>query len=814
VLKIPSIVFVGVVLIAQVADGLGAPPVLKSVYPPGVAAGSQSQVELTGDRLAGVTALRSNCAELKFELIEGNRFRVVAAADAQPGLYDVRAVCPSGVSTARTFFVTTRKHVLEPAPSADSEPANSEPNSPTLTVEPDTVISGKIEKAGDVDRYRFAATAGQSLVIECWAHRIDSMLRAIIVVVDERGQRLASNRGFFGVDPALRFVAPAAGNYEVQVFDLIYAGGGDRFYRLDIGAGPRVVATHPAAVRLDEPVEIELIGWNLAGDQGAGSDKTARGVHRLDVVRTKLTAPRQPATAAVFRAAHQIGSRDFGYLPRGADAPVAIGVADNELIVTSGESRSMESATPIPIPADICGSWAAEKQQHWYALDVRRGETIRIVGRGQRLGAPVDLDVRLLDGPSELAAFRDHLDNPGGLRFPVGHLDGSGSWLAPRDGRFYVLVRNLFTGSKEDARRRYWLRVTREEPSVEIVALARPASSPGAIAIQPGGRTVVDLLAVRQGVTGSIRVRADNLPPGLKCDDVFIGPDVDVTPLVLTAEATAKPYFGKLQLVASHTVGGAPRQQQVASGEMVSAGYPTGRGRLTDETPLAVVRERAPFQVDAGLRRERFQQGSIVDIDIDLRRARVGHSAAAKLGVIGLPPGVQARRATIAAGESHGTISLYIPPQLPTGKYSLSVRVDTTALPATQTAKEKPSGVVAFSNAVSFEVYPAPFVLAVDLDAPRRIHRGETITLNYTAKRKNGFIGKIHTEMAAPGEVEGLRVRGVTFVGQTETGTLQIIANKDAPLGQQPFLRLEGVGTVEDEPVYLGAVFLNLEIVE
>ncbi|MDP6445102.1 MAG: hypothetical protein QF805_14995, partial [Pirellulaceae bacterium] len=108
----------------------------------------------------------------------------------------------------------------------------------------------------------------------------------------------------------------------------------------------------------------------------------------------------------------------------------------------------------------------------------------------------------------------------------------------------------------------------------------------------------------------------------------------------------------------------------------------------------------------------------------------------------------------------------------------------------------------------------APFVLAVDLDAPRRIHRGETITLNYTAKRKNGFIGKIHTEMAAPGEVEGLRVRGVTFVGQTETGTLQIIANKDAPLGQQPFLRLEGVGTVEDEPVYLGAVFLNLEIVE
>ena len=68
--------------------------------------------------------------------------------------------------------------------------------------------------------------------------------------------------------------------------------------------------------------------------------------------------------------------------------------------------------------------------------------------------------------------------------------------------------------------------------------------------------------------------------------------------------------------------------------------------------------------------------------------------------------------------------------------------------------------------------------------------------------------------LAAAGEVIGIRVRGVTFVGQTESGTLQIIANEDAPLGQQPFLRLEGVGTIEDEPVYLGSCFLRLEIVE
>ena len=104
--------------------------------------------------------------------------------------------------------------------------------------------------------------------------------------------------------------------------------------------------------------------------------------------------------------------------------------------------------------------------------------------------------------------------------------------------------------------------------------------------------------------------------------------------------------------------------------------------------------------------------------------------------------------------------------------------------------------------------------LAVDLDAPLKIPRGKVVQVKYTARRQNGFIGKIHTDVAAAGEVIGIRVRGVTFVGQTESGTLQIIANEDAPLGQQPFLRLEGVGTIEDEPVYLGSCFLRLEIVE
>jgi hypothetical protein len=140
------------------------------------------------------------------------------------------------------------------------------------------------------------------------------------------------------------------------------------------------------------------------------------------------------------------------------------------------------------------------------------------------------------------------------------------------------------------------------------------------------------------------------------------------------------------------------------------------------------------------------------------------------------------------------------------------VRAETTTL----NPDKKVETVTLFSNVVSFDVHPAAFQIDIDPYAPRRIKRGEVVTVNYTARRINGFINKIHTELAMPGKVTrvvGLRGRGVTFVGQTDSGTIQIIANEDAPLGQQPFLRLYAVGVLEDEPVFHGSCFLNLEVV-
>ena len=141
------------------------------------------------------------------------------------------------------------------------------------------------------------------------------------------------------------------------------------------------------------------------------------------------------------------------------------------------------------------------------------------------------------------------------------------------------------------------------------------------------------------------------------------------------------------------------------------------------------------------------------------------------------------------------------------------VRAETTVpLP-----NQKTETVLVYSNAINFEVEPAAFLVEVDPFAVTQAKRGETIKVGYSAKRLNGFIGKMHTELAVPGRVTvipGLRGRGETFTGQSDKGTLQIVINDDAPLGRSEFLRLFTVGVVEDEATYFGSSFLALEIVE
>jgi hypothetical protein len=662
----------------------------------------------------------------------------------------------------------------------------------------------------------------------------------VLELFDASGHRLAVNRGWHGADPLIDFTVPQNGTYCVRVFDLVYGGGAGHDYRLAVDTGPRIAFGLPAAIERGKSTPVTLYGWNLGGSSqetatGEGPSAAAtEGRAPLDTVVVELTVPEGDSSQRLRRSSQQIAVEGFAYCHAGADAPILMGIADVPVLVEQPGPHGPEAPQGIVVPCDLSGRLVGGDEQDWYWLDARRGEVLWLEAFGERLGAPVDLELGVFDttGSRELATLHDGRASDDCPRFRFSHLDPVGRWVAPDDGRFLLLVRNLIGGLEDDPHRVYRLSVQREDSDVELIAVPR-SDDPVGLNLARGGRLVLDILADRRrGLGGDIRVSARSLPPGIECPDVWLGPGVHSVPLILTAGRNANRVIGSLELEGS--VGGLG-VRKVRGGTVVQKSPHGISSRFSGGISFAVVGEAA-LSISAnghepkahhlyGELPARHAPGSIVDVVVEIDPHDTRLSSPVRLTGSGLPPLVDNRTAVIPAGENRGTISFYLPPALPVGRYSIVVQGETSVpvksrdAPAARKAgsskaENKTETVIVFSNPVTIDVQPAGFVVAVDPFTPRQIRRGEIMQLQYSARRINGFINKIHTELDAPGDVIGLRGRGVTFVGQTDTGTIQVIASDDAPLGRQPFLRLFSVGTLEDQPVFQGSCFLDLEIVK
>jgi hypothetical protein len=169
-----------------IADGPQAR--LSVVDPPGGTLGSSVDVQVSGSGLEGLTALQCDEPRIRSSKCGETRFKIEIPADVPPGLYDLRALGANGLSSPRGFFVSPRATLRETEPNGTDRAAQS--------VKLDVSLCGRIDPPGDVDAFRFHARSGQRVVIECWAERLDSKLRAVLELDDERGRRLASSRGY------------------------------------------------------------------------------------------------------------------------------------------------------------------------------------------------------------------------------------------------------------------------------------------------------------------------------------------------------------------------------------------------------------------------------------------------------------------------------------------------------------------------------------------------------------------------------------------------------------------------------------------
>ena len=806
-------------LSAAVVLGQPPNPTFDTVFPAGGQVGSTFDVTITGGNLDSIESLHMEIPGAGCQILETDpkQFRLSIPSETPVGAYDIRIVGKNGISSPRTFLVGNLIEKLEAEANDSFDDAQS--------IDLNLNVNGRIDKNGDQDYFEFVAQRGQSIVIECFAERIDSRLRAVLELFDEKQQLIASNRGYFGIDPLIAFRVPSDGKYIVKIYDLVFSGSATHYYRLTLDTGPRVAFTIPSVVQLGKTSQVSFYGWNLdlANESNEHVLQTPEPIfERFDVeISEQLARSTWPlphllkSTQAVFEG--------FAHHFPATHIPTLIGVTDIPVLIDREDNHDPQHAQPISVPCEVSGQLVSGDEIDWFSMSAKRGEVIYIEALGERIQSPCDLDITIFDGAGErqLAQFSDEIVNTSAQRFPMSHLDPSGRWVVPKNGQYLIVVRNLVGGLAFNPRCIYRLSVRREEPTFDLVALPAGGES-AAVNIPHGGRAVLDVFALRRrGGDESIRVHAQNLPPGLECPEVWLGPGEDHTTLVVSAKQNIDAINGNLNLVGESK---SVNKRPVRGGTIVRGGTPTGWSRLTERVVFATAGE-AHFRATAngnqlrdhhlyGSLQVRHSPGGVLDVLVNVERDDSRYRGDVKLTGVGLPRQIKNQTTIIPASKDQDYISFYLPTTLEVGDYSLVIQAETSvSIPG----KEEPEAVVVHTNPVHFSVHPPAFHIDIDDEAPRTIKRGEVVQVNYTAHRMNGFIGKIHCELAMPGkvtEVVGLRGRGVTFVGQTESGVIQIIANDDSPLGQQPFLRIYGVGIIEDEVIFHASCLLNLKIVK
>jgi hypothetical protein len=196
---------------------MGERPFITAHFPLGGPAGKETLVELQGWNLPT------------------NRV-TIPASHAAPGLQWVSVGQGERLSNRVPFAVDSLPEALE------QEPNNTPPNAQPVALP--VIVNGRIERPGDCDVFRFAGRAGDALVAEVTARRLDSPLDSVLRLTDARGAPLAFNDDHedkasglntHHADSYLRVTLPADGAYYVHLGDAQRQGGAEFAYRLRLG---------------------------------------------------------------------------------------------------------------------------------------------------------------------------------------------------------------------------------------------------------------------------------------------------------------------------------------------------------------------------------------------------------------------------------------------------------------------------------------------------------------------------------------------------------------------------------------------------
>ena len=273
---------------------LGELPFVTSIFPLGGTVGTETTVELKGWNLP-ITNLTMTVKT--------------------PGVTQTSVRRGELISNHVPFAADELPECLE------QEPNDQQANAQRVTLP--IIINGRIGKPGETDMFRFVGRAGDQIVAEVYARRLDSPLDSVLRLTDANKVQIAYNDDHedkgsglntHHADSYLSLTLPTNGTYYLHLSDTQRKGGSEYAYRLRISA-PRPdyalrVAPSSLSVRggTTMPITVYALRKDGFSNEIALLLKDAPPGFMLngnlipvntDVVRLTLTAASFPATETI-----------------------------------------------------------------------------------------------------------------------------------------------------------------------------------------------------------------------------------------------------------------------------------------------------------------------------------------------------------------------------------------------------------------------------------------------------------------------------------------------------------------------------------
>lgn len=476
-------------------------PIVDRLDGPALRPGQPAALTVVGRQQQGTIALWTPAGTLRLkagtDVSKDGAFPVegTIAADAVPGIYPVRLVTSHGASEAAWTVIDDLPFVALTA-EADNRSAGQPITLPCC-------LNGSIAPVAS-RTLKINLAANQVLTAEVYARRIGSDLDPVLRLTGPDGRELLYSDDFPGLegDSQLRFSAPAAGEYRLEIRDVRYSGGNRHFFHLRLANLPLVAAALPRIASPGKPVSLTDSAGTVLVEAPAPA---APPVISNDLLPVRLRAP---------------GAE--------ADSITSVAVVPDAVFTETEPNNTKEQTPEVPSDAGvISGCFQTAGDVDWFRITATAPGPLLIYSRTRDVSSPCDLLLELYNQDGGRLAESDD----------AGPRDAELSAQLPAPGNYFIKVAEL-AGRGGPA----WCYALNLHHSRPAVIAAAPADR---ISIPRGGSASLPLNLRRFRTDAPLLVEPAALPAALKMEPFTIHAKQAVVPITITAaDPAAAPSDG------------------------------------------------------------------------------------------------------------------------------------------------------------------------------------------------------------------------------------------------------------------------------